>query len=346
MASKLKQIPERLLAKLWKERAAREESFRSGDGRHFRVIYPGRAGTTAGPDFRDAVVEEEGVGLVRGDVEMHVRQKDWDAHGHGKDPRYNGVVLHVVAVTNQAYSTLHSGTRVPVLSLESLLNGEQQREGKRDLWSLLAVHGYGPPRDAAELCALLDRAGDEWFLEKSGAFKDTLRWEDPDQVLYAALMEALGYSQNVAPFMELAYRLPYSLLTRVVGACLPEDRPATVQGTLLEAAGFPSRPQDRGATGRFNWRTFRVRPQNHPERRIKGFAHVLEPFLPSSEAPTPEARDAARDSPPPIGPGNPNAVANPEDFPPSWAGRGLLEGLTSLVWTRPGAARATPWKVP
>ena len=52
MSSKLKQIPERLLAKLWKERATREESFRAGDGRRFRVIYPGRTGTTAGPPVR------------------------------------------------------------------------------------------------------------------------------------------------------------------------------------------------------------------------------------------------------------------------------------------------------
>ena len=87
MASRLKQIPESLLAKLWKERASREAAFRAGNGQRFRVIYPGRVGTTAGPDFRDAVLEEEGVGLVRGDVEVHVRQRDWDSHGHGKDPR-------------------------------------------------------------------------------------------------------------------------------------------------------------------------------------------------------------------------------------------------------------------
>ena len=117
MPSRLKQIPESLLATPWKERASREESLRAGNGRRFRVIYPGRIGTTAGPDFRDAVLEEEGVGLVRGDVEVHVRQRDRNAHGHDNDPRYNGVVLHLVARMDEAYSTLHSGGRVPVLSL-------------------------------------------------------------------------------------------------------------------------------------------------------------------------------------------------------------------------------------
>ena len=76
MAFRLKQIPESLMAKLWKERASREESLRAGNGRRFKVIYCGRPGTGPGPDFRDAVLEEEGVGLVRGDVELHVRQQD------------------------------------------------------------------------------------------------------------------------------------------------------------------------------------------------------------------------------------------------------------------------------
>ena len=64
-------IPERLLWKLWKRRAARQDEFRTSAGTRVRVLYPGRAGTAAGPDFRDALLDVEGVGLVRGDVEIH-----------------------------------------------------------------------------------------------------------------------------------------------------------------------------------------------------------------------------------------------------------------------------------
>jgi len=65
-----KRIPESLLAKLWKERAVRQTELRTEAGRRVRVVYPGRSGVTAGPDFRDALLEVEGVGLVRGDVEL------------------------------------------------------------------------------------------------------------------------------------------------------------------------------------------------------------------------------------------------------------------------------------
>ena len=69
-----REIPERLLWKLWKRRAARQGEFRTGSGTRFRVLYPGRPGTAAGPDFRDALLDVEGLGMVRGDVEIHRRQ--------------------------------------------------------------------------------------------------------------------------------------------------------------------------------------------------------------------------------------------------------------------------------
>ena len=56
-----------------RRRAAKQASFRSPDGLRVRVLYSGRPRHTAGPDFRDALPEVEGVGLVQGDVEIHVR---------------------------------------------------------------------------------------------------------------------------------------------------------------------------------------------------------------------------------------------------------------------------------
>lgn len=88
IADRPEPVPERLLWKLWKDRAARHEGLRTAAGRRLRILYPGRTGTAAGPDFRDALLEVEGVGLVRGDVEIHVRQRDWASHGHTNDPNY------------------------------------------------------------------------------------------------------------------------------------------------------------------------------------------------------------------------------------------------------------------
>ena len=317
MASRLAQIPESLLVKLWREKASREKYLRSGDGRRFKVLYPGRTGTTAGPDFRDAVLEEEGVGLVRGDVEVHIRQRDWDAHGHGKDPRYNGVVLHVVGGMSTGPTTLRSGNRVPVLSLEPLLQGRTSPGGEPSLWSLLKTHGYTPPGNPRELGVLLDEAGDSRFLGKSDSFLAFLKEEDHEQVLYAALMEALGYSQNREPFLELAYRVPYRHLEKTALKSPAGEKTEAIQKTLLTAAGFLPSSSNRRAMDQGQWHLFRVRPQNHPRQRIMGFAHVLDIFLPSLS----------------------------EGGPESGANKGLVEGMAGLVRTGPDTSQKdNRWK--
>ena len=315
MSSRLKQIPESLIARLWMERASREKSLRAGDGRRFKVLYPGRVGTTAGPDFRGAVLEEEGVGLVRGDVEVHVSQGDWEAHGHGKDPRYNGVVLHVVVGMDSPSTTLHNGNRVPVMSLKPLLSGRAPSRESPDLWPLLAACGYPPPTTAVKMGALLDGAGDRRFLGNSEAFRRLIQEEDPEQIPYSSLMEALGYSQNKAPFLELARQVPYHLLERKTMSSPPACRCGLIVAVLLTAAGFlPDGPagddlEAYGRTGRRSksmslgqWHLFRVRPQNHPRRRIMGFATLLNNTLPS-----------------------------PDHGGTAWSRVGLLEGMTRLL---------------
>ncbi|MFQ6030560.1 MAG: DUF2851 family protein, partial [Dehalococcoidia bacterium] len=190
-------LPEKLLARLWQQRAARQAWFRTNGGRRVRVLYPGRAGTGAGPDFRDALLEVEGVGLVQGDVEIHRRQQDWDAHGHGTDHNYNGVVLHAALEVTSGATPLPSGQETPVVSLASLLvpeaaeadTGESLESGR--LWSLLEAQGYLRPNTSGGMGELLDRAGDDRFRGKSSRFQKFLAEQSPEQTLYEGILEAL-----------------------------------------------------------------------------------------------------------------------------------------------------------
>ena len=339
MASRLKQIPESLLAKLWKERAARANSLRAANGRRIKVIYPGREGTTAGPDFRDALFEEEGVGLVRGDVEVHVTEGGWRAHRHHEDPRYNGVVLHVVGKADETHSRLNGGGQAPVLSLGPLFS--QQPLGKEPgLWQLLEPHGYLQPVSRFEAANLLDQAGDSWFSEVSNGFSRLLHEEEPEQLLYSALMESLGYSQNRQPFLDLAHRVPYSRLLKAALKAPREERRQTIQEILLKAGGFQPAPSQASSSKSLGWHLFRVRPHNHPRRRIMGFAGVLDLFLPSETA-VPMAGDQRNDGR--LRPGTwavsqpaemdrprqaaTHTMARAEDGVPPWANVGLVTGM-------------------
>ena len=289
-------IPERLLARLWQRRAARQAWFRAHGGQRVRVIYPGRPGLTAGPDFRDALLEVEGVGLVRGDVEIHIRQQDWPAHGHGDDPRYNGVVLHAALETQPADTKLQSGGTAPVVSLAPLMDVSPpppEELSTSPLWEFLAPLGYPRPETLEEAAALLDRAGDDRFAVKSAQFRTYLAEQEAEQTLYQGIMEGLGYRQNEHPFQLLAQRAPFHAL-RSAALRLPEEERLhavrrwltamsglSVPGLLAEDAEVKTMP--RAGFGRplgpDSWRLFRVRPSNHPLRRIAGAAVLLVRFL-------------------------------------------------------------------
>ena len=159
------------------------------------------------------------------------------------------------------------------------------------LWGLLAERGFPPPASASEAAALLDRAGDARFAAKARLLARFIAEQPPQQTLYEALLEGLGYRVNQAPFLRLAQQAPYAALAQAAGRVLEPQRPAALAGWLLAAAGLdgaanPSLPPGFGEPVlRREWALFRVRPANHPARRIKGAGKLLARFLSGQNPP-------------------------------------------------------------
>ena len=105
--------------------------------------------------------------------------------------------------------------------------------------------------------------------------------------------------------------MPYQRLKKAAQEALPALRSGLIQDLLLTTAGFLPPHPGKKAMSRGRWHLFRVRPQNHPRRRIMGFVCLLDLFLPSG---------CAQDRP-----SEGNAT-----FPP-WAKKGLVEGMNELV---------------
>ena len=278
------------MAALWSRAHALSDGLVTEDGRRLTVVYPGRSNPRAGPDFLDAVLRDESGRRIVGDVELHVDAPDWYGHRHHLDPAYNGVVLHVVLRSKgAAASRQQSGTETPVAALDAV---------RLDSAVAAAPPGLGLP-GRRELDGLLDRAGKERFLARSGGFRAELASDTADQVLYRALMEALGYASNRKPFRRLASLVPISALFALKGEP-PRTRDLCVRAMLLSASGLLSRVGDEaerlelrrlagllpamGAMSASQWRTFRVRPANHPVRRIEGAARLFARFTESGLA--------------------------------------------------------------
>ena len=271
---KLEQVPERLLARLWRQRS-RGALLRTQNGQKVQVLYPGRPAPGVGPDFRDALLRLGGR-LVRGDVELHRRAAGWWEHAHNRDSGYNGVVLHGVGDASPGGVTLAAdGSVVPTVSLRPLA----RRDGQLVEASLPKVLPTGG------LAALLDRAGRARFREHSAAFTRRYACEGVEQAIYASLLEGLGYKENREPFRELARRVPVALLRSVVQAALPGQQQQALEELLLSGSGLrepgPLWYRFVGATPltAAQWRRVQTRPANHPVRRLRGAAVLLSRFV-------------------------------------------------------------------
>ena len=281
---------ESALALLWQNAHTLARGLVTEDGTRLRVVYPGRYNAGPGPDFRDAVLANDAGRLVSGDIELHVNAREWYVHGHHIDRNYNGVVLHVVLRPNgRSFSGQQSNASVPIAALEPVLDDLQHADGAE---AGRAVFQDVPK--AEDLGVTLDRAGDRRFYARSRGFTIELRRNEPEEVVYSALMETLGYSSNRKAFRELARAVPVSTLASLRRE--PRSvRVFAVEAMLFNASGLSSTGQSREEpitllkpqrylpeTGRVSacrWRPSRGRPANNPARRIAGAARLLDRFL-------------------------------------------------------------------
>ena len=270
------------------------------DGAELQVLYPGRPAPGSGPDFRDAVLITPGGELVRGDVEVHVRQSDWHGHGHDTDARYEGVVLHVFLQGQSAQGAGDSGARQvrldaphpPERRARSSVKGPERAVSAAPLQGLLSL-----PRTRLEQA--LDEAGNRRFLRKASAMMSRMRETDPREALYASLLEALGYSRNRAPMLRLARGLPLGKLRTLAG---DKADPLSLEALLLGAAGLlphqrgvlmltpegaarsaelSARWRDAGlrpVLGAGDWDRAGIRPPNSPHRRLAAAAVLLSRY--------------------------------------------------------------------
>ena len=81
------------LCRLWAAQALPTYALVTTGGERLQVVYPGRRSGTGGPDFRGAILADAAGRVRAGDVELHLRSRDWIAHGHRADPAYNDVPL-------------------------------------------------------------------------------------------------------------------------------------------------------------------------------------------------------------------------------------------------------------
>jgi len=285
-------ISEKRLSLIWQRLLGRKLT--TVGGKHLRVIYPGRINGDNGPDFRDAVIAMDKSGLVKGDIEIHIKSSDWYSHSHHCDPEYNNVVLHVVVQHNASSTTLTQDSKsVPVLCLSP----EPWHQAYLMPWHQLPCFQITKCKGKQALMGLLDIVGEERFRQKAALFRVSLHQEEAGQVFFQSMMRALGYSKNTMPFEELAHRVPLGFIERTelreslvlkqawllgTAALLPFQRlrrrfPKEREVQELEQI-WQSIGKGTKTMSEDDWHLSRIYPNNSPVRRIVAQSYLLQRY--------------------------------------------------------------------
>jgi hypothetical protein len=292
------------MARAWETQALRGLPLRTVEGQTLVVLSPGHRCPDPGPDFRNAILRADDGTVWQGDVELHRRAGDWQAHGHDRDPHYDRVVAHVVLDPAGGPARRRDGSTVPTI----LLGPHLPPPG-----ASLAP----PPRPCSQhpRPALTRALADLSLarLEAKATACAAAGGSAEPQALYAALLEALGHPHNRAAYRAVADRLPLDALRPLAALPLPariwqtEARLLGAAGLLPPPAGLPRADAARARAMRalatchapLPWRLAGLRPANRPARRLVGAAHLVARALSTSlpdylsaplALPTPAAR--------------------------------------------------------
>ncbi len=277
-------IKEAAVVDLWRDIAGGGTNLETVDAQSVRVLYPGRTSDEPGSDIKDAVFKING-NVTKGNIEIHVRSSDWRKHSHHRDKAYNGIVLHVVMFHDAEDLTgLENGKSVPIISLasrEMMANHEKSTVTRSPC--IAQVRWTGDE----QIGKVLDRAGKARFIEKQSAFLGELENTDAGQCLYRGIMGALGYSKNTIPFQTLSGLVTLRELEETALEIPESSALLAIEKTLLRTAGFPVEneqtmlsPEPVETFSSLPWRLFRVRPGNHPARRLAGMARLILRYKP------------------------------------------------------------------
>lgn len=288
-------VDENTVVELWRELVNAGYGFTTVNRQPVKVKYPG-VESGRGADIQDVVLELNGE-TIQGNIEFHVTANDWHVHGHDRDKNYNGVVLHVVMWRQTGEITfLENGQVVPTIALGQYYDNLRQAGLETEPRRLLPCAGNGgkyPERNGDILTA----AGLERFREKAAIFRSELSRKTPEECLYGGIMEALGYTQNKAPFRALAAAVTAENNEQLSAAGANTRLEAVLYGKagLLpsQRPGNSSQPPDAytfkleaewqsaGLAPALNygqWSFFRLRPANYPTRRLSGMLSLLQKY--------------------------------------------------------------------
>ena len=285
-------MTEALLHFIWQYQLFEKENLTTESGRVFSVLHPGVHNTHAGADFQNAQLQLEDVRMA-GNIELHIHQRDWLAHQHGRDSAYNNTILHVVYESDETHTTTADGRAVEIFELKKRLSSKllsryaQMQENKQGIpcEKLFEQHAHG---FAFEI--FLERLAIERLQQKVSVIENLLATTQQhwDSVAYQLVAAYLGAPINKVPFQQLTQSLPLAVLQKHTDNLLALEALLFGQAGFLDESFEDAYPQTFQKEYRYlkrlhqlqplaksNWKFLRLRPAAFPTVRLATLAKLL-----------------------------------------------------------------------
>lgn len=253
-------LSERLVQQLWIDQPWGKEEFKLWHSERCRIHFAGDWNHTGGPDFRNALIEIDGI-MQKGDIEIHFYAEDWVRHGHHNNPEFDATILHVCMFPPKGLALdchTFSGKPLPLLILAPLM--------PEDLESILDNYRTSeqPPWQGA-LADLREQVGrDKFFVEliqrarhRFEAKQKFAQWiverEGWEKACHEWFLGQLGIPRNRAAMVSCAQRFSLS---------------------AMQDEKFD--PVHAMASNRVEWQRSGLRPASQPLNRLRQYHRLIQ----------------------------------------------------------------------
>ena len=284
-------LPESFLHFVWRYQYFNTSTLELVSGDRLNITKTGNLNHLAGPDFKEAQVDIEGMQWY-GSVEIHVKASDWYTHKHQDDPNYDNVILHVVWENDK--QVLNSeGNPIPTLELKGLVKPMvlERYQSLMDSEDPIPCARHLNNTKSITRLSMLERALVERVEEKSNGFDSILEanahnWEES---AYQWLAKGFGFKTNANNMLRLAQSVPLKVLTK------HSNQLFQIEALLFGQAGFldvdvsdeyayqlqkeyrflKAKYELKQKIGYNEWHFSKVRPANYPTIRIAQLAALV-----------------------------------------------------------------------
>lgn len=295
-------LNEDILSQLWYRQSFDRRNLQTIKGEKLTVLSAGEKSIEPFSDFTNAKIIVNDV-VYTGDVEIHLNRSDWFKHKHSSKKSAN-IILHV-------FYNYDTKKEIKDVKFELCLKEKINVDSINAYTTITETEGllFGEtlcgkallPKDYDYLEQLVISAAEARLWLKSEEF---FRWfifeHIEEQTLYEEIAEVYGYLNNRDNFLTLARFVPVGKLRKVVKSIPGFKVVEIIESIYFGVAGFlDSTSQDvrneyverlsyiwslvqhqfRKRMKPDQWRYYKTRPVNFPQRRIAALSRTISHFI-------------------------------------------------------------------